>query len=127
MIIPYAINQYFANNIPIADTIYNCKDLNQFITYQKVSRDFSVEYNGKLITHINRYYMSTNGAYLYKCKVDEEGHRYGYINMLCDSGVTLINNIEEIREFPSNINYQYYIASAKKIINALNTVQLSLF
>lgn len=127
IIIPYAINQYFANNIPIDKTIYSCKDLNQFITYQKVSKDFSVEYNGVLIPHINRYYVSTNGAYLYKCKVDEKGRRYGYINMLCNSGVTLINNLEEVTEFPTNINYLYYISSARKIINALNITQLSLF
>ena len=71
--------------------------------------------------------MSTNGAYLYKCKVDSEGRKYGYINMLCDSGVTLVNNLEDITEFPKNINYSYYIHAARKIIDSLNVTQLSLF
>lgn len=127
MIIPKAINAYFADNIPITDTIYNSKDINDFITYQKVSKDFQVEYNKQLITRINRYYVSTNGYYLFKCKVDESGNRYGYINMLCDSGVTICNNLEEFKEFPTNINYNYYIKEANKIISKLEQQQLSLF
>ncbi|MCI6614975.1 MAG: hypothetical protein MSC51_03975 [Mollicutes bacterium] len=127
MIIPKAINAYFADNIPITDTIYNSKDINDFITYQKVSKDFQVEYNKQLITRINRYYISTNGYYLFKCKVDKSGNRYGYINMLCDSGVTICNNLEEFEEFPTNINYNYYIKEANKIISKLEQQQLSLF
>lgn len=127
MIIPKAINAYFADNIPITDTIYNSKDINDFITYQKVSKDFQVEYNKQLITRINRYYISTNGYYLFKCKVDESGNRYGYINMLCDSGVTICNNLEDFKEFPTNINYNYYIKEANKIISKLEQQQLSLF
>lgn len=127
MIIPKAINAYFADNIPITDTIYNSKDINDFITYQKVSKDFQVEYNNQLITRINRYYISTNGYYLFKCKVDESGYRYGYINMLCNSGVTICNNLEDFKEFPKNINYNYYIKEANKIISKLEQQQLSLF
>lgn len=127
MIIPKAINAYFADNIPIKETIYNCKDINDFITYQKVSKDFQVEYNNQLITRINRYYISTDGYYLFKCRIDESGNRYGYINMLCDSGVTICNNLDDFKEFPKNINYNYYIKEANKIISKLEQQQLSLF
>lgn len=68
-IIPEAIRDYFVDNIPVRDTIYNCKDINKFLTYQKVDKKFSVEYNGELIQRINRFYASTNGPYLYKCKI----------------------------------------------------------
>lgn len=127
MIIPKALNDYFANGVPITTTIKESKNLNDFITYQKVDKKFSVEYNNELIPHINRYYISTNSPYLYKCKVDENGKRYGYINMLCASGVTIVNNFDEIKEFPTNINYNYYIGAAQKIINSFENVQLSLF
>jgi DNA polymerase elongation subunit (family B) len=130
MIIPKAIDAYFADGIPVEKTIRECKNLNDFITYQKVSKEFSVEYNNQLITHINRYYVSTNGAYLYKCKLEKVNDQYkrvGYINMLKDSGVTLCNNLEEFKEFPTNINYTYYIKEAKKIINKFEVRQLSLF
>lgn len=127
MIIPKAINEYFANGIPVEKTIKECRNLNDFITYQKVGKEFSVEYNNKLISHINRYYVSTTAPYLYKCKVDNQGRRYGFINLLTSSGVRIVNNFDEIKEFPSDINYRYYIQEAKKIINAFEIQQLSLF
>ena len=124
IIIPKAINNYFANNIPIKETIYNSRDLNDFITYQKVAKDFSIEYNTQLIQRINRYYASTNGAYLYKCKVNND-IRSDYEVMLSASGVTIVNNFADVKEFPNNINYDYYISEANKIIRAIENKQLT--
>lgn len=127
IIIPKAINDYLSDGIPIRDTIIGSRNLNDFITYQKVGKEFSVEYNNKLVSHINRYYVSTTAPYLYKCKVDNQGKRYGFINLLTSSGVRIVNNFDEIKEFPSDINYRYYIQETKKIINAFEIQQLSLF
>lgn len=127
IIIPEAINKCLVDNIPVADTIYACKDINKFITYQKVSKDYSVEYDGKLIQRINRYYISTDGPWLYKCKIDDQGRRYKYIKLLTDSGVTIINTIKNKEDIPSNINYSFYIASAQKIVNMFKCKQLNLF
>lgn len=176
MIIPEALNRYFADGIPIEQTIKECRDINKFITYQKVDKKFSVEYNGELISRINRYYCSTNGAYLFKCKVvskdkkipavilhfndgqtlkvpktdiepngqywhnsDVEriedtgdfvilkGQRENYSNMLKASGVTIVNNLDEITEFPNNINYGYYISECRKILSPFIYHQTSLF
>ena len=127
MIIPKAINAYLADNIPVTETIKNCKDLNDFITYQKVDKKFKVEYNNNIIQQINRYYCATGGYNLFKCQVDSDGHRLGYINMLKASGIIICNNIEDFKEFPKNINYRYYISEANKIIYALKTIQTSLF
>ena len=126
MIIPKALNAYFVDGIPVAEAIRNCKDINDFITYQKADKKFSVEYEGKLISRINRYYASTNGAYLYKCVVDGK-YRNNYTNMLKASGVTLVNNLEDIKEFPNNVNYAYYIVECNKITAQFNNVQLNLF
>lgn len=127
MIIPKAINNYLSDGIPIEETIRNCRDLNDFITYQKVDKKFKVEYNGKLIQHINRYYCATNGYNLFKCEVDANGRRDRYINMLKSSGIIICNNLDEFSKFPNNINYRYYITEANKIINSFKYVQLSLF
>ena len=127
IIIPEAINKCLVDNIPVEETIYNCKDINKFITYQKVSKDYSVEYDGKLIQRINRYYISTDGPWLYKCKIDSNGRRYNYIKLLTDSGVTIMNTIEDKSVIPDNINYAFYIASAKKIVLLFKHKQLSLF
>ena len=127
VIIPKALTEYFINGTPVEETICNCKNLNDFITYQKVSKDYKVEYNGQLISRINRYYASTNGYYLFKCKVDNEGKRTDYNHMLKASGVTIVNNLNDIKEFPTNINYSYYIGEANKIITQFENRQLSLF
>lgn len=128
-IIAKAINNFLVDKIPIEETIRNSKDINDFLTYQKVGKQFQVEYKDKLITHINRYYISNsaNAGYLYKCKVDKDGHRSNYNNMLKDSGVILLNDLSQLKEFPKDINYQYYINEVKKIINPFVYIQLSLF
>ena len=127
MIIPEAINKCLADGINITDTINNCKDLNKFITYQKVSKTFSVEYASKLITRINRYYVSVAGHSLLKCKVAEDGTRTNYISLLSGYGVTIVNNFDEIKEFPQDINYSYYITEASKITSVFQHKQLKLF
>ena len=126
MIIPKAINANLADNIPVEETIRNCKDINEFITYQKVDKKFTVQYMDKFITHINRYYVSTNGGYLYKCEV-EDNKIVKFANMLTASGVTLCNDITAIKEFPRNINYKYYIKEANKILAKLKIQEQGLF
>ena len=126
MIIPKAINANLADNIPVEETIRNCKDINEFITYQKVDKKFTVQYMNKFITHINRYYVSTNGGYLYKCEV-EDNKIVKFANMLTASGVTLCNDITAIKEFPRNINYKYYIKEANKILAKLKIQEQGLF
>lgn len=127
LIIPKAITEYFINNTPIEDTIKNHTDLNDFITYKKVRKDYRVEYNGELIPRINRYYASTNGYFLFRCKVDPTGKRTDYTNLLKSSGVTIVNDLNQIKEFPNNINYNYYIGEANKIITQFENKQLNLF
>lgn len=122
MIIPKAINAYFADGIPVQQTIRNSRDINDFITYQKIGKQFTVEYGGQKVTHINRYYCSNSGYFLEK--VDNAGKR---IKTISDSGVIIVNDLTKVTEFPDNINYWYYIREAGKIIDPLIHRQLSLF
>lgn len=122
MIVPKAINAYFVEGIPVTDTIKGSEDINDFITYQKIGKQFSVEYGGKRITHINRYYCSNAGYYLEK--IDDKGKR---IKAISDSGVKIVNDLTKIKEFPKDINYWYYIKEANKIIEPFIHRQLNLF
>ena len=124
MIIPKAINAYFADGIPVEETIRNSRDINDFLTYQKVGKQFYVEMDNKKIASINRYYCSTNGYYLYKVRKD---NTESYTNMLKSSGVKIANNLNDFTSFPTDINYIYYIGQAKKIIFPMENYQLSLF
>lgn len=127
MIIPEAINKYLADGISVEETIKNCTDLRKFLTYQKVSKKFSVEYNNKLIARINRYYVSINGYNLFKCEVDKEGNRSHYTSMLKGFGVRIANKLSDYSELPKDINYNYYIKEANKIIEPFKVKQLTIF
>lgn len=122
MIVPKAINAYFAEGIPVTNTIKESKDINDFITYQKIGKQFSVEYGGRRITHINRYYCSNVGYYLEK--IDDKGKR---IKAISDSGVKIVNDLTKVKEFPKDINYWYYIKEVNKIIEPFIHRQLNLF
>lgn len=127
LIIPEAINKCLIDNIPVTETIRNCKNIHKFITYQKVSKDYCVEYDGKLIQRINRFYFSKTAPWLYKCKVDSDGNRSKYIKLNSQTGVQICNVINKDFEFPDDINYEYYIKEAQKIVDLFKCKQLTLF
>ena len=125
-IIPTAVINYFVNKTPIRETIRNCTDIKKFLMSQRVAKEFKVEYDGKQVSRINRFYASTNGAFLFKYKEDNTGKK-SYGNMLTKSGVTILNKFDNKPINERKINYRYYESEAVKIVKALETVQLELF
>ena len=127
MIIPKAINDYFVEGIDPEVTLKSCNDILKFCTYQKVAKDFFVEYNNKPVRHINRYYMSTNGARLIKYKL-ENGVKVRPTNLCADSGVTIYNKFDSLPISERHINYRYYLQEIYKIIYAIeNSLNPTLF
>lgn len=124
-IIPKAVIAYFKDNIPVEDTIKNCTDIKDFLMSEKTGKQWHVEYLNKEQQRINRFYASTNGGYLWKWKKD--GNSKFYQNMLSASGVTLLNELDDIPINKRNINYSYYIREAYKIVRELKPLQLSLW
>jgi len=129
-IIPIAVQQYFLNGTPVNETIKNCTDIKKFLMSEKTGKQWHVEYMNKEQQRTNRFYASTDGGYLWKWKLTEDEDTKElikeYQNMLTASGITLLNNFKDLKEDPK-INYNYYIAEAKKIITQLKIIQLSLF
>lgn len=121
-IISIALKEYFINNIPVEKTIKEHNNIYDFCMMQKVDKKFKVFWNGKQQQRINRYYVSNNGAYLYKQKPGGNLE-----NMLKGFGVTVFNKFEKKEMKDYNINYNYYIAEAKKLIHEIEPNQLSLF
>lgn len=124
-IIPEAIVRYFADRIPVKDTIYNCKDIKKFLMSEKTGRQWNVEYLDKPQQRTNRFYASTNGGYLYKWKYENGIKKYQ--NMLTSSGVTLLNKFDDKPIEEQKINYSYYIKEAMKIVWEIEPRQLELF
>lgn len=138
-IIPEAVIKFFVEGIPVEDTIKSCTDIRKFLMSEKTGKQWTVEYNEQVQQRTNRFYVSNNGYYLWKWKIDDRKYikknnksipnpNYGgklYQNMLVGYGVTLLNKFDN--NMQHDINYQYYIIQAKKIIEQLKPRQLSLF
>ena len=124
LIIPKAIIKYFADKIPVEETIKNCRNIHDFISYQKIGKQFAVDWGLKQnINHINRFYYSIDGGFLIK-RDKKDGKQ---IKVNSNWGVTILNTIPKDYIFPKNVEYRYYINQCRKIINALESVQTTLF
>jgi hypothetical protein len=127
-VVPIALEQYFVNNIPIADTIMGCKNIFDFCLRQKASKDFHYEGINKktgetsVYNKLIRYYVSNTGEKLLKVK-----------NPSCDTNAAEISQVEAgewvmcvcnhlSKDHPlDNINYDYYIERANKIVHKVLT------
>lgn len=132
-IVPIALKEYFVNNIPIDQTIRNHTNIYDFCLRLKTNSKSTPVYqffeNGELkkkeLPRTTRYYVSNpgiNSGNLYKDFGDGRisGVNVGY-------SVTLFNKYEEKPISKYNIDYNFYIAEAMKIVNAVTDKQLSLF
>ena len=156
-IIPEAIIKYFVDGIPVEDTVKGCTDIKKFLMSEKTGKQWHVEYMNQEIQRTNRFYASTDGAYLWKWKGIGEHYAWNpselsdmaywsliqegkdpynpplipdtkqYQNMLTASGVTLLNTFDEKPIEDRKINYRYYLRECYKIIEDLKPRQLSLF
>ena len=125
-IIPKAVINFFKGGVKIEDTIKNCTDIKDFLMSEKTGKQWHVEYLNEEQQRTNRFYASTNGGYLWKWKYTDEGEKQ-YQNMLTSSGVTLLNKFEGKPIDKYNVNYNYYIVEAYKILRELKPLQLSLW
>jgi hypothetical protein len=121
-IIPKAVINYFLTKQPTFEYIKSSKDIKDFMMYQRVDKKFKVLHGDKPVQRINRFYASTNDYSLFK--VDDTGK---VANMLTKSGVTILNEMNDIPIENRHINYQYYIGEANKIISEFVCQQLELF
>lgn len=123
-IIPKAVINFFKNGVSVEETIKGCQDIKDFLMSEKTGKQWHVEYNNKEQQRTNRFYASTNGAYLWKWKGEDTKQ---YQNMLTASGVTLLNYLDNKPIEERKINYRYYIMEAYKIIRELKPLQMSLW
>lgn len=121
-IIPKAVINYFLTKQPTFEYIKSSKDIKDFMMYQRVDKKFKVLHGDEPVQRINRFYASTNDYSLFK--VDDTGK---VVNMLTKSGITILNEMNDIPIENRHINYQYYIGEANKIISEFVCQQLELF
>lgn len=123
MVVPKALNAYFVEGIRPEEFIY-AKDLHiyDFCLSQKCDKSYTVEWNGKKQQRLNRYYVSTKGAYLYKCRDNKKHH------MMKGFGVQLYNVHQDKPINQYSINYGYYLKQINDKISEIERhKQLNLF
>jgi hypothetical protein len=127
-VIPLALEQYFLHNIPVDTTIRTHSNIFDFCLRQKASKDFHYEgidrstgektiYN-KLI----RYYISNTGEKLLKVKNEDSQSGAAAVSQV-EAGewlATVCNNLSKDHPL-DNINYDYYIERAEKIIYKISS------
>ena len=123
-IVPMALEQYYVHNIPIESTIRNHTNIYDYTLRQKASKDFHYEGHSKenktIYNKLIRYYVSNTGEKLLKVKNPE-----------CITNAVDISQVEAgewvmhvcnflPKDHPlDNINYEYYIEKAQRIIDKI--------
>lgn len=124
VVIPKAVINYFTKGQSIEEFVKSDTDIRDFLMSQAVDKKFSVIHGETPIQRINRFYASTDGAYLFKDDPDSDRDQ---TNMLTKSGVTILNELYDTTTANRKINYRYYISEAKKIVADFTEQQLDLF
>lgn len=123
LVVSKALYHYYKSGIPIEQSIRGHDNIYDFCACQKVAKTYSVFWNGQRQQRLNRYFVAKRGgAYLYKSKDGENME-----HMLKGYSVQLFNDYYEKPMAEYEIDYGYYIAETKKLLNQLEPQQLSMF
>jgi len=129
-IVAMALYEYFVNNVQPEQFIVGHNNLLDFCAAYKIDEKFEnihmyvkdgVVYEEKLQRSV-RYYVSNTANTLFKRdKTSKRDIRYE-----SEHSVTILNDVHNIHDL-SRVNYGYYIAQVRKIINEIEDPQLSLW
>ena len=127
-IVPIALEHYFVSGIPVDETIRNHSNLYDFCLRQKATRSFHYEGTNRLTGEVTvydkliRYYISTDGEKILKVKNPECQTRAAAISQVeAGEWLATVCNFLPKNSVVDNINYNYYIEKANRIITKINT------
>jgi rubrerythrin len=121
-----ALEQYYVNDVPIETTIKNHKNIFDFAMRQKASKNFHYEGYNKakgeknVYNKLIRYYVSNTGEKLLKIKNEDCDTNAAAISQV-EAGewvCTVCNHLTKDHDM-SNINYDYYIEKANRIVSKI--------
>jgi hypothetical protein len=127
-IVPIALEQYFVNNVDIEHTIRNHNNVYDFCLRQKASKDFHYEgvnrVSGEktMYNKLIRYYVSKTGEKLLKVKNEDCETNADDVSQV-EAGEWVMHVCNHLQpDHPlDNINYDYYIERANKIVHKIQT------
>jgi hypothetical protein len=123
-VVPIALEQFFVNDVPVADTIRNHTNIYDFCLRQKASKDFHYEGHSKeaktVYNKLIRYYVSNTGEKLLKVKNENSDSTAVDVSQV-EAGewlMTVCNHLTPKHPL-DNINHAYYIERAERIIHKI--------
>jgi hypothetical protein len=118
LIVPKAVEAYYTKNIPIEEFIINHDDIYDFFLRTKLNKDSSligIDENENIIQlpRLTRYLVTKTGYSLIKLMSGDRKFAIekNYLVTPCN-----YLNDEIKKELKQNINYEYYIEKAKKLL-----------
>ena len=123
-IVPIALEHFFVNDVPVADTIRNHTNIYDFCLRQKASKDFHYEGHSKetktVYNKLIRYYVSNTGEKLLKVKNENSDSTAVDVSQVeaGDWVMHVCNNLKPNHPL-DNINHAYYIERAERIIHKI--------
>ncbi len=127
-VVPIALEQYFVHNIPVEHTIRNHKNLYDFCIRQKATRSFHYEGTNRSTGEVTvynkliRYYVSNKGEKIFKIKNAECQTRAAAISQVeAGEWVCEVCNFLPKNSAVDNVNYDYYIEKANRIVTKIAT------
>ena len=127
-IINIALEQFYVQGIPVDITIRNHTNLYDFCLRQKASRDFHYEGINRqtgekeIYDKLIRYYISNSGVKLLKMKNEECQTNAAKISQVeAGEWLATVCNYLPKDSVVQNVNYEYYIEKANRIINKILT------
>lgn len=117
-IVAKAVVEYFINQKPVIETLYECSDVLDFCKTQNIGKKFNALYidnKGEHEIQRNvRFYVSNRGGQLFKQDIDK------HLNNLCaGQRITILNTLDDESITLRDINYKYYYDEAMKIITPI--------
>ncbi len=112
-IVVAAVQAFFIDGVPPADTIRGCRDIREFLNYFKATKGYTIvdaagcDYGG-----IARWYIGTSGVRLLKLK-----QATGGLTQLVEAGAVIVPDLPET--FPADVNVDHYVSMAEELVKAI--------
>jgi len=127
-IVPIALERYFVSGVPVDETIRNHGNLYDFCIRQKASRSFHYEGTNRstgektVYNKLIRYYVSNTGDKIFKVKNPECQTRAAAVSQVeAGEWVCKVCNFLPKNASVDNVNYDYYIEKANRIVTKIKT------
>jgi DNA polymerase elongation subunit (family B) len=127
-VVPIALEQYFVHSVPVDITIRNHQNLYDFCLRQKATRSFHYEGTDRITGEVTvydkliRYYISNHGKKILKVKNPECQTRAAAVSQVeAGEWVCQVCNYLPKGSPVDNVNYDYYIEKANRIITKIKT------